>query len=194
MPWQRGHPLFGNLPVNILILTATTVLGTFLLPSTRGTDGGGALRNLTTGFLAAAAVLFLLILVRRLIPGRTTTLFRTTTWLVIVVIAEETAKLLATAPLRKEGETPRLSAAALRGWGFATAEHLLYTAISPAAFALRMVTAGALHVGTTVYYTLPHKPDQPHSAILPRRFILATVFHLLFNFALTSLDSIRSFW
>ncbi len=194
----------GNGAVNIAILALTTAVFVVIVPR----PGDGRLRNLAAGFLAAAVLLALLLLTRRIFSIRPTDSLQRISWLVTVVIAEEITKATATATLRRSTTESRrnrptlIASAALRGWGFAGAEHLLYLFLSPAAFIVRVITAGLLHTATTVYYTLPRiHPGKAaaafggrsHPNIIPR-LTLAVIVHSAYNLALTALDSIRVIW
>jgi hypothetical protein len=192
----------GNLLLNFMILGSATLLVVLA-------GRAGAVGHLAVGFLAAAAVLAAIILVRRLVVIPPAGVFPHIVWLGAVVAAEEAAKLGITGRLRRrrvsatarrpsspppgEGRT-RLRAAGQRGWGFAAAEHLLYLSVLPGSFALRMVTAGALHIGTSVWYALPQRPNRSSATVSMTRYIAAVGLHMLYNLTLTTLDSIGPFW
>ncbi len=208
--WRKGLPLPGNLFANLLILAGSTLLFVVAVRLPVSSVGRpGAVGHLTAGFLAAAAVLAAFILIRRFFDIRPADMVQRIAWLGAVVATEEGAKLGITARLRAfrtaHGTRPsgsdqakkdgsRLSAAALRGWGFAAAEHLLYIAVLPGSFAVRMVTAGAMHVGTSVWYALPQRRHRSTATVNMARYLAAVGIHMLYNLTLTTLDSIGPIW
>ncbi|SIQ95551.1 hypothetical protein SAMN05920897_11952 [Alkalispirochaeta americana] len=135
------------LGVNIPMLLFSTILVVQLVPGSHWGD-------LLPGACAAAGALLIFLGVRQFFPGTSLWLPRGETLirLFLIALVEELAKYCAVAPWRRLHPPGR---AALRGFGFASAENLLFLFLSPGIFLRRIFLAGALHSTTALLYGRP---------------------------------------
>lgn len=155
--------------------------------------------DLFIGIGGAVVILVVLFLLRRFLPLTGITIAmrpRSLGWIAAVVILEECMKLTLVGSLRSQIGGPRRGVlkAALRGWGFAAAEHLLYLFLLPSRFVVRLLLAGTLHTATAVWYAWPQQPQRSHASVSLARISIAIAGHIAFNVTVTSLDTILTLW
>ncbi|POR01521.1 hypothetical protein AU468_08140 [Alkalispirochaeta sphaeroplastigenens] len=180
-----------SLGVNIPVLLCSVMVVVWLVP-------GGSWRDFLTGACAAVGALLIFLAVRRLFPGtglwlpREEALMR----LFLIALVEEGAKYCAVAPWRRPLSPAR---SALRGFGFASAEHLLFLLLSPGLFLRRLFLAGALHCSTALLYGRPWawtrngrpRPSTREAAPLVDSLLLlaGTGIHFCYNLLVLGLDA-----